>query len=316
MGSTLAPFVALHDAVDGAKRVHSDCDESASTHRFRLSLWAGEAASEGVSPYPQITGSLQTEVIHLPGFGRPESVGRFADGNVSRLVFSVSLAEPRSSKVTDVTFVTQTVVAGLHYRNNYLHGATSIATRCCLVCSWVLNTRATATAQTRRAIAFFCSICRRSPCATTVIRASSVGSTLDAGGSFGGADALALPRAQKSGTALDIPTVAQGEGYDHVAGITMSPRVRLDLGPTEIGLDVRSDRLLAWRALDGGRSGGVSQTPIGEFRRRASLWMSFGAPWVERFLLSVSWTNRTGTVGDVHVSKNELSLNVGAELAP
>jgi len=33
-------------------------------------------------------------------------------------------------------------------------------------------------------------------------------------------------------------------------------------------------------------------------------------------LLSVNWTNRTGTVGDVHVSKNELSLNVGAELAP
>jgi uncharacterized protein DUF3943 len=318
LGSTLAPFVALHDGIDGAKRVHSDCDESASTHRFRLSMSAGEAWTEGVSPYPQITGSLQTEVIHLPGFGRP-GLGwtSFADGNVSRLALSVSVAEPRSSDVTDLTFVTQTVVAGLHYRNNYLHGAH--VDRHEVLFGLLVGaeyTRHRYGPQTPSDRVFLLDL----PALTTRYYGHSreLGweLTLDAGGSFGGADALALPRAQRSGTALDIPTVAQGEGYDHVAGITMSPRVRLDLGPTEIGLDVRSDRLLAWRVLDGGRSGVVSRTPIGEFRRRASLWMSFGAPWVERFLLSVNWTNRTGTVGDVHVSKNELSLNVGAELAP
>ncbi|HEX7453649.1 MAG TPA: hypothetical protein VF294_15260, partial [Polyangiaceae bacterium] len=76
----------------------------------------------------------------------------------------------------------------------------------------------------------------------------------------------------------------------------------------------RSDRLFAFRAAD--RTNYTAKSPVGEFRRRASLWMSFGAPWVERFLLSVNWTNRTGTVGDVHVVRNELSLNAGVELAP
>ena len=55
---------------------------------------------------------------------------------------------------------------------------------------------------------------------------------------------------------------------------------------------------------------------MGEFRRRASLWASLGGSGVEHLLLSINWTNRTGNVGDVHVNRNELSLGVGAELAP
>ncbi|HEY3668278.1 MAG TPA: hypothetical protein VGL19_19885, partial [Polyangiaceae bacterium] len=138
--------------------------------------------------------------------------------------------------------------------------------------------------------------------------------TLDTGGAFGAADTLALPVALANGKKPDLTSVDQAEGYNHVAGITMNPRVRLDLGPTEMGLDLRSDRLFAFRAAD--RTNYTAKTPVGEFRRRASLWLSFGAPWVERFLLSVNWTNRTGSVGDVHVARNELSLNAGLELAP
>ncbi len=316
LGSTLAPFVALHDALDGAERVHSDCKESASAHRFRISLTGGEAWTEGASTYPELNGSLQTEVIHLPGFARPGlGWNSFSDGNVSRLVFDVSVAEPRSSKITDVRLVTQTVVAGLHYRNNYLHG--SHIDRHEVLFGLLVGAEYSRHRYGPEAVPdriFLLDL----PAITARYygRSKDLGweLTLDAGGSFGAADSLALPRAQRLGTAPDLTSVAQAEGYDHVAGITMSPRVRVDLGPTEVGLELRSDRLLAFRAFD--RTGNTPRTPIGEFRRRASLWLSFGAPWVERFLLSANWTNRTGTVGDVHVAKNELTLNAGIELAP
>lgn len=44
---------------------------------------------------------------------------RFADRNVSRLGFSTSFSGVQSSSVSDLlSLLTQTVVAGLHYRNN------------------------------------------------------------------------------------------------------------------------------------------------------------------------------------------------------
>ncbi|HEX3852152.1 MAG TPA: DUF3943 domain-containing protein [Polyangiaceae bacterium] len=316
LGSTLAPFVALHDAADGATRVHSDCAESSSAHRFRLSLSGGEAWTEGISAYPQVTGKLDTEVIHLSGFARP-GVGwaTFADGNVSRLGVDVSLAEPRSSEVTDFTLLTQTVVAGLHYRNNYIHGSHidrhEVLFGLLIGAEYSRHRYLPGTAANRVFLLELPAFTMR-----YYGRSRELGweLTLDAGGAYGAADALALPAALANGSKPDLTSVAQAEGYNHVAGITMNPRVRVDLGPTELGLDLRSDRLYAFRAAD--RTNYVAKTPTGEFRRRASLWMSFGAPWVERFLLSLNWTNRTGTVGDTHVARNELSLNAGVELAP
>jgi hypothetical protein len=316
LGSTLAPFVALHDAADGASRVHSDCEESSSSHRFRFSLSGGEAWTEGISAYPQITGALDTEVIHLPGFARPGlGWSTFADGNVSRLGVNVSLAEPRSSTVTDFTLLTQTVVAGLHYRNNYIHGGHidrhEVLFGLLIGAEYSRHRYLPDGAADRVFLLELPALTMR-----YYGHARELGweLTLDAGGAYGAADALALPNALANGSKPDLTSVTQAEGYDHVAGITMNPRVRVDLGPTEIGLDLRSDRLYAFRAAD--RTNYVAKTPISEFRRRASLWMSFGAPRVERFLLSVNWTNRTGSVGDTHVARNELSLNAGIELAP
>ena len=315
LGSTLAPFVALHDAVDGAQRVHSDCEESASAHRFRLSLSGGEAWSEGVSPYPQVSIALRTEVIHLPGFARSgRSLTSFADGNVSRLELNVGVAEPRASTIADVTLITQTVVAGLHYRNTYAHGRhidRHEAIFGLLVGAEYSRHRYGPDAAADRV--FLLDL----PGLTTRYFGGSQDLgwelTLDAGGTFGAADSLALPRAQALGSAPDLTSVAASEGYNHVLGVSMSPRLRVDLGPSEIGLEMRGDRLLAWRVAD--RTGVVARTPVGEFRRRASLWVSLGARGVERLLLSINWTNRTGNVGDVHVNRNELSLGVGAELA-
>lgn len=316
IGSSLAPFVALHGAADGATRVHSDCQESSSAHRFRLSLSGGEAWTEGISPHPELSANLQTEVIHLPGFGRP-GLGwvTFGDGNVSRLGLHLSLAEPRSSDITDVTFLTQTVVAGLYYRDNYVRGRElerrEVIFGLLIGAEYSRHRYDPAAAADR---IFLLDI----PAVTARYygRTPDLGweLSLDAGGLFGAADAFALPRASRSGPAPDLTSVAEAEGYNHVAGVGLSPRARLYLGPAEVGLEVQSDRLFAWRALD--RTGRLARTPISELRRKASLWIAFGAPQLERFLLSINWTQRAGSVGDVHVSRNELSLNVGVELAP
>ncbi|MEO6602270.1 MAG: DUF3943 domain-containing protein [Polyangiaceae bacterium] len=315
LGSVLAPFVVLHDGVDGAKRVHSDCEDSASAHRVRFSLSADEAWSDGQSTYPQVQAALRSEVIHLPGFARlGDGLTSFADGNVSRLELSVAVAEPRSSAITDVTLITQTVVAGLHYRNNYAHRSHMDRHEVIfglLVGAEYSRHRYGPNANADRV--FLLDL----PGLTTRYYGGSREAgwelTLDAGGSFGAADSLAQPRAQALGDAPHLTSVAVAEGYNHVVGVMMSPRARVDLGRSEIGLDMRVDRLLAWRVAD--HTGVVAQTPVGEFRRRASLWVSLGAPGVVHLLLSVNWTNRAGYVGDVHVIRNELSLGLGAELA-
>lgn len=318
LGSTLAPFIALHDALDGAERVHTDCEEPASAHRFRFALTAGEAWSEGVAPYATISGSLQSEVMHLPGFARPGlGLTTFADGNVSRLVLDLGVAR---ENVTDVRFVTQTVLAGIHYRNNVVHERhvdRHEALFGFLVGAEYSRHRYDPEASSDRI--FLLDL----PALTTRYygRSRELGweLALDVGGSFGGADALALPRAQRRGSgALDLTSVAATQGYSHVAGISISPRLRLEVGAAEFGLELRSDRLLAFRVLDSGgmNPGALRTTPVSEFRRRGSLFVALGAPSPVRFLLNAHWINRAGSVGDVHVSKNELSLSTGIELAP
>jgi hypothetical protein len=316
IGSSLAPLVALHDAADGARRVHSDCQQSSSRHRFRFSLSGGEAWSEGISPHPVLTASAHTEVIHLPTFAQPGfGWSTFADANVSRFGLDLSVNEPRSSDVTDVTLLTQTVVAGLHYRDNYPRARAlerrEVIFGLLIGAEYSRHRYDPAGAADR---IFLLNV----PAVTTRYYGHSAGVgwelSLDAGGLFGAADALALPRALQHGPAPDLTSVAQGEGYNHVAGFGLNPRARLELGAAEIGLELRSDRMFAWRALD--RTSRVARTPVSELRRKASLWISLGAPGLERFLLAIDWTERAGSVGDVDQSRNELSLKAGVELAP
>ena len=99
-----------------------------------------------------------------------------------------------------------------------------------------------------------------------------------------------------------------------MAGFELAPRARLELKGAEFGLDFRADRMLAFRILD--RTGEVSTTSDSELRRRGSIWISVGAPLPARFVLSANWSQRSGSVGDVHASLNELSWNAGVELAP
>lgn len=316
-GTTLAPLTALHDAADGATRIHSDCNpDSASAHRFRLSLSGGEAQTAGLTPYPFLRLSVQAEVIHLPGFARPGTGwSTFSDGNVSRFALSTSFAGPHSPTVTDVTLITQTVLTGVHYRHNFFEASElhrSEALFGLLIGAEYGRHRYDPDAAPDRI--FLIDV----PALTTrwYGRTRDLGweLTLDAGGTFGGVDSFALSRALELGQALtDLTSVAQGEGYNHVVGLALAPRARIDLGAAEIGIDLRSDRMLAWRLFD--RSNVVSHTAVTEQRRRGSLWISVGAPGVERFTLSTNWTRRSGSVGDVRVGRTELSLNAGVELA-
>ena len=318
VGSALAPYTALNDALDGSTRVHSDCDEgNGSAHRFRLSLSAGEAWSEGVAPYPLATLALQTEVIHVNGFGRPgKGWATFADGNVSRLGVHVGAASAGGLAITDFTLLTQTVVAGLHYRDNSLRAGR--LQRQDVLFGFMIGAEYTRHRYQPAGAAdriFLLDL----PALTTRYYGQSQGLawelTMDVGGSFGGADSFAQARALATGQALSsLTSVAEAEGYNHVVGIMMSPRARLTLGPTELGMDFRSDRLIAWRALD--RTGNTSGTSVSEFRRRTSFWVSSGAPSLARVLLGLNWTQRAGSVGDVRTSRNELALSIGLELAP
>ena len=317
LGATFAPLTVTHDALDGAKRLNDACNvEPAAAHRFRLAVTTGEAWTQGASPYQEFRASLQTEVLHLQGLGVPGTGWSvFADGNLSRFRVSVSLADRGRLLVTDFSLLTQTVVAGLHYRHNVLRA--SGLERREVVFGWLIGAEYTEHRYDRKGPPdrlFLLDL----PAITTRYygRTANFGweLTLDAGGLFGGVDAFALPEAIRRGMEPDLTAVAKGEGYDHVVGVALSPRARLELGPAELGLDFRSERLFAVRARDG--SGSVPTTPVTELRRRMSVWASLGVPRLERFTLSASWLGRAGTVGALRASRDELSLNLGLELAP
>ena len=45
-----------------------------------------------------------------------------------------------------------------------------------------------------------------------------------------------------------------------------------------------------------------------------SIWVSLGAPRLERFTLSANWLGRAGRVGGVRASRDELSLELGLDI--
>jgi hypothetical protein len=315
LGGVFAPFTALHDAVDGAERL-TVCDgESRSAHRFRFQVQAGETSSEAQSIYSVLRTGLETEVIHLPGFGRlGTDSSTFADGNVSRLRFSTSFSMADSMAVSDLSFLTQTVVAGLHHRDNtFEHGQVR---RREVLFGLVVGAEYTRHRYDPRAEpdrVFLLDL----PALTTRYygRTKDLGweLSLDAGGAFGAADSLVLAQPARNTYTPDLTSVAAAEGYNHVVGVTLNPRARFDLGVAEAGVEFRAERLIGWRALD--RTGRVATTPISETRRRSLAWISLGAPRAERLLFSLAWTQRESTLGELSVRRNELSVSLGLELA-
>jgi len=316
LGATLAPFTALHDAADGAKRL-TVCDgEPPSAHRFRIQLQGGETWSEGHSPYALLRVGLATEVVHLPGFARPGMEwSTFGDGNVSRLGFSTSFSNVDSFSVSDLSFLTQTVVAGLYYRNNsFENGGLRRREALFGVMVGAEYTRHRYDPRAEPDRVFLLDL----PALTARYygRTTALGweLALDAGGAFGAADSLVLSQAGTRADSPELTSVAAAEGYNHLVGVTLSPRARFDLGLAEIGIEFRSDRLIGWRALD--RTGKIASASIGEIRRRSVAWISLGAPRLERFLFSVGWTERASSLGELNARRNELSVNLGLELAP
>ncbi|HET7538270.1 MAG TPA: DUF3943 domain-containing protein [Polyangiaceae bacterium] len=315
LGSALAPFTALHDAIDGAERL-TVCDGiSPSWHRFRLQLQGGEAWSEGRSPYAVLRTGLETEVINLPGFAQPGSESStFGDGNASRLRFGLSFSNVDSFAVSDLSILTQTVVAGLHHRNNRFEGRglkQSEAIFGLLVGAEYTLHRFDPRAEPDRV--FLLDLPAFS--ARYYGGTKSVGweLVLDAGGAFGGADSLLLAQKNSGNYNPDLTTVAATQGYNHVIGVKLNPQARLDLGVAQLGVEFRSERLIGWRALD--ESGRNATTPIGEARRRSLAWISLGAPRVERLLFSIGRTERESTLGELRAKRTELSMNLGFELA-
>ena len=316
LGTALAPFTVMHDAIDGAERL-TVCDgEPPSAHRFRLQLLAGETWSEGHSPYGLLRAGLETEVIHLPGFARlGTGSSMFTDGNVSRLRFSTSFSNVDELTVSDLQFLTQTVIAGLHYRNNTVEGGE--LRRHETVFGFMVGaeyTRHRYDPRVQPNRVFLLDL----PALTTRYygRTRDLGweLSLDAGGAFGGADSLVLSQKATGAYNPDLTSVAAAEGYNHVVGVTLNPRARFELGVAEVGVEFRGERLVGWRALD--RTGKVASSAIGESRRRTVAWVSLGTPRLERLLFSVGWTERTSLLGEASVKRNELSVNLGLELAP
>lgn len=316
LGTALAPFTVLHDAADGAKRL-TECDgELPSSHRFRFYVQGGETWSEGHSPYALLRVGLETEVIHLPRFAQlgTES-STFTDGNVSRLRFSTSFSNVDSVDVADLAFLTQTVVAGLHHRRNtFEHGHMRRRETLFGVMVGAEYTRHRYDPRAEPDRVFLLDL--------PALTARYYGGTkdlgwelsLDAGGAFGAADSLVLSQAQSVADTPDLTSVAAAEGYNHVVGVTLGPRAQFDLGVAEVGVEFRGERLIGWRALD--RAGRVATASIGEVRRRSVAWISLGAPRLQRFLLSIGWTERASSLGELSAKRNEFSANLGLELAP
>lgn len=315
LGSALAPLTAIHDAIDGAERL-TVCDGvSPSVRRIRLQLQGGESWHEGHSPYALLRMGLETEIVNLPGFDRAGTEwSTFSDGNVSRLRFGVGLSDTDSSALSELSLLTQTVLTGVYHRDShFLNGQLQRREALFGLMVGAEYTRHRYDPRAEPDRFFVLDL----PALTTRYygRSGNLGweLVLDAGGAFGGADSLVLPHTNATAYRPELTSVAAAEGYNHLVGIAVSPRARFDLGVAELGVEIRGERLIGWRALD--RTGTVAGSSIAEARRRSQVWVSLGGPRVERFLFSLSWTERESRLGELRAKRNELSLNLGLELA-
>jgi Domain of unknown function (DUF3943) len=322
LGFVFGPVRSLHDAMDGAQLERARrCDEwgfdVASPHRFRISVGAAQMRSSDGELYRTTHGRLETSVVNLPDSDEHAGGWRgFADGNVSDMSLALAYGP---HDIQDMLIETRATVAGAQYHRR-LGGSPALGLGDRALFGVVVGMQYSL--HRYEVLAPLDSVFLVDAPAVTVRWAGNrpgYGFELafDAGATFGGMDSLALAAYRRSRGDFGLTTIARQQRYNYVVGVAFVPRVRLELEGVELGVSARSERVTAVRAFDrygeGADTGGV---PVGEQRRRGTLWLSVGPRSGIRLTFSAEAGDRHGNVGPVRKTLTDqgLSLSLGAAL--
>lgn len=321
LGFLFGPTKTLHDRLDGAVLERAkQCDglgfDTASEHRFFLSVGAAQVRAAGGEHYALASGRLDTQIVNLPQDEPSSGWTGFSDGNLSELALGLSYG---GGQIRDVLVEARTTIAGAQYRAHSLQ-VSPLHRGDRAVFGVVVGTQYSLHRYLYRGPLDNVFLVD-APAVTVRLSGRRPGYgfelALDAGGTFGGMSALALPDYQREHADEGLTTIARNQGYNYVVGVALIPRARLELEGVELGLSARSERVTAIRVLDRyATSPGTATVPDGELRRRASLWLSLGPRKGVRTTLNLEAAQRSGSVASHARALSELSvgLSLGAAL--
>lgn len=315
LGTLFAPSKTAHDLVDGAELARTaTCDRYglalSGEHRFSLRSGGAAVFQKNRSSVAETRFGLQMSVKNLSTWHRSgRGLETFEDGNVAELSASMALA---AGGLSDFRLSARNVPAGIHFhdtkpgtrRREVLFGPVVRATyaahrfdrrRARLDHAFTIDAPAVAIEYVEE---------------TPHIRFDA---SLDAGGSLGGVDSLARSRYLEHESAETLSSVFRERGYNHAAGLVLSPRLRLSTSHLEIGAQLDSHRLWSIRFLDRYRERGPF-APSSDSLRRGSLWLGLGASsFPPRLSMFADFIEHESTVGPHTETRRELGLGFALE---
>ena len=289
------------------------------THEFRLSL--GEAAvfstaGSNAAPFPETRLELRSRVIALRDYGTPGSGTRaFGDGNWTELWTRGAFI---GSRWSDFAIGARLVPVGLHFRDleGDARGADLIGHE--ILFGLLIGTEysvhrydggAPASADRFFAIDAPGVSLRYRRHAGSLLWELELSTSM----TFAGIDALALDGYLRDHARETLTPVARATGYNHAAGLMLSPRAWLTTRHVEAGVDLEAIHLWAIRGFDRFPEQ-HSRVPVAEAVRRAHYGVAFG-PFADDLWLR-AWgagLQRWGSVGDSRASRTELRLGASID---
>lgn len=321
LGWAFGPARSLHDALDGAELERAgSCDawgfDAATQHRFGISLGAAQVRAANGELYQTTRGRLETSLVNLPDT-EPTGGGwrGFADGNVSDM--SLALAYGPHA-IQDMLIETRATLAGAQYRR-LLGGSSLLGLGDRALFGVVVGTQYSVH-RYQPSLAPDSVFLVDAPAVTVRWSGHRPGYAfelaVDAGATFGGMDALALPDYRQRFGDVGLTTIARQQRYNYVLGIALVPRARLELEGAELGISARSERVEGIRVFDRYAEKATSTVPVTEQRRRGTLWLSVGPRTGARLTVSAEANDRHGSVGTIQKTRRDfaLALSLGAAL--
>jgi hypothetical protein len=321
LGFAFGPLQTLHDSIDGVAPLRArSCDQlgfdAASEHRFRASVGVAELRAAPGQVYQVTRAKLSTAIVNLPDGDGPRHGWRpFADGNVSELTLALAYG---ASDISEALIDARVTLAGAEYRN-LQPGAGALRLGDRALFGVVVGTQYSLH-RYLPGLPMDRVFLIDAPAVTIRFsgrrRGYGFALALDAGGTFGGMDALALDAYRRRFGQLGLTVIADQQRYNYVAGVALAPSARLELQGAELGIAGRSERVTAIRALQ--RYTGTSTDGTAtdhELRRRGEAWISVGPRIGPRLTFSVEATARSGDLGDSQRSLHELGAGLSFEAA-
>jgi Domain of unknown function (DUF3943) len=314
LGSFFATAKSVNDGIDGltlARDTSCDTRGFTKTGEHRFNLWvASHLAATRVATGSSLEVGARAEILNLRQLGKAgRAWSSFSDGNVARLH---TAARVDSKGLTDARIRALTIPVGVHSRNllpRYPRGV--------MGSEWLTGLGAGLDYSQHR----YAGDPRRDPFFVVeapawftrwrkLMGTARLELELVVAGTFGGVGAFAQTRHMEQYGELGLTTVARAHSYNHVMGVAVAPAARWISPALEFSVDLRADRLFGLSAPDS-EGGGQNAATVREARRHAELGVVVGHATSPRWVNSLGFLSRNGSVGSASRSVFEFSLSSG-----